>query len=160
MARPRWPHWAASVHGGSPSSSGVTLTALPQPACEERAAERSSPATTPEAGTRPRQDAPRDSLFASSHLGPMRTSLTPPKQLTMTAHSEQAPGSKKPFFLCSHSFLSNSVRLGAGAAALPLRVALRLSLMLRWVPVCPGWAGQGTAQSSPWQRARRACHLC
>lgn len=57
----------------------------------------SSPATTPEAGTRPRQDAPRDSLFASSHPGPMRTSLIFPKR--MPAHSEQGLGNKKPLFV-------------------------------------------------------------
>lgn len=109
----------------------------------------SSPATTPEAGTRPRHDAPRDSPFASSHLGPMRTSLTPPKR--MPAHSEQAPDSKKPFFVQAATPFSQTL--------LGWEPGLRLSPTLRWVPVCPGWAGQGTAQCNPWQRARRACHL-
>lgn len=38
---------------------------------------------------------PRDTLFASPHLGPMHTSVTPPDR--MWAHSEQTLGGKKPF---------------------------------------------------------------
>lgn len=119
----------------------------------------SPPATTPEAGTQRRHDAPRETLFTSSHLGPMRTSLTSTKR--MPAHGEQAPGSKKPIFVQAATPSSQTL-LGwePGLRRCPLRVALRLSPMLRWVPVCPGWAGQGMAQRNLWERARRACHLC
>lgn len=99
-------------------------------------------------------EVPRDSLFASCHLGPMRTSPTPPKR--MPAHSEQAPGSKKPFFIqaatpSSQTLLGWEPGLRCPAALPDAQVGARLP----W----RGWAGQGTAQRNPWQRARRACHL-
>lgn len=66
----------------------------------------------------------------------------------MLAQSEQALGSKKPFFFCpgSHSFLSSSARLAAGAVALPLRAALQLSPPPQPGASLPRPGWQGSAQ--------------
>lgn len=100
---------------------------------------------------------PEDSLFASPHLGLMHTSVTPPKR--MPAHSKQALGSKKPFFVQAAT-PSSPARLGwePGLRRCPSVLPCGSPRQPSRVPVCPGRAG--SAQRSPWRGARRACHLC